>query len=243
MVPSLGDRSPSPKLNCSTSCGLQSLLSFFERFWPSTKLYRAFSHPVSAVLAKSLPLLMLATWLRVAIGAEQVSVEAYPQGTAIAVKARALIKAPYALIWRTLTDYNHLSEFIPGMMTSHVIGRRGSTAIVQQTGEAGFLFFTLPVDVVVESRERPPSFIGIRVLKGNLKQLDGGYRIERAGRRDDEYVLRWSGVIERPPLLPLFVTVPLMRANIADQFRGMVDEIERREALHTGRPVGVLGLL
>jgi ribosome-associated toxin RatA of RatAB toxin-antitoxin module len=180
-------------------------------------------------------LLILIAWVGVAIGAEQVSVEASSQGTAVAIKARATIKAPYALIWQTLTDYDHLSEFIPGMVKSHVIERRGNTAIVEQTGEARFLFFTYPIEVVVESPEEPPAFIGIRVLKGNLKQLDGGYRIEKTSYKDDEFVLRWSGIIEPSISLPLFITVPLMRANISDQFRGMVKEIERREALRTAK--------
>ena len=221
----------------------ESFLPFFERFWPGTKPCWAFSYPARAALAKALPLLMLAAWAGVALGAAPVSVEATGRGNAVAIKARAKIRAPYALIWQTLTDYDHLSEFIPGMMTSHVIGRRGSTAIVAQTGEAGFMLFSYPISVVVESREEPPSFIGIRVLKGNLKQLDGGYRIEKTGHRDDEYMLRWSGLIERPPLLPQIIAAPLMRADIADQFRGMVKEIERREALRIGKPVGALGLL
>jgi carbon monoxide dehydrogenase subunit G len=183
-------------------------------------------------------LLILTAWAGIAIGAEQVSVEASRQGSAVAITARATIKAPYALIWQTLTDYDHLSEFIPGMVKSHVIERRGGTAIVEQTGKAGFLFFTYPIEVVVESLEEPPAFIGIRMLKGNLKQLDGGYRIEKAGNNDDEFVLRWSGIIEPSIPLPLFITVPLMRANISDQFRGMVKEIERREALRTAKQTG-----
>ena len=219
------------------------LLPFFERFWPGTKPCWAFSYPLSAVPAKVFPLLLLAAWAGVARGAGPVSVEASRRGNAVAIDARATIRAPYALIWQTLTDYDHLSEFIPGMTTSHVIARRGSTAIVAQTGEAGFMLFSYPIGVVVESREEPPSFIGIRVLKGNLKQLDGGYRIEKTGHRDDQYMLRWSGLIERPPLLPQIIAVPMMRADIGDQFRGMVKEIERREALRTGKPVGVLGLL
>ena len=186
---------------------------------------------------RTFPLLLLGAWAGAVIGAEQVSVEASRQGTAVAIEARATIKATHTLIWQTLTDYDHLSEFIPGMLTSHVIGRRGSAAIVEQTGKAGFLFFTYPIEVVVESREEPPGFIGMRVLKGNLKQLDGGYRIEKTGGKDEKYVLRWSGIIERPALLPLFITVPLMRANIADQFRGMVKEIERREALLRGKQI------
>jgi hypothetical protein len=34
-----------------------------------------------------------------------------------------------------------------------------------------------------------------------------------------------------------------MRANISDQFRGMVKEIERREVLRTGRQAGAQGFL
>jgi hypothetical protein len=70
-----------------------------------------------------------------------------------------------------------------------------------------------------------------------------GYKIEETGYRDDEFVLRWSGIIERPISLPLIITVPLMRANMSDQFRGMVKEMERREALRTGKHAGAQGVL
>jgi ribosome-associated toxin RatA of RatAB toxin-antitoxin module len=198
---------------------------------------------VIAARSKTISLLMCIAWVGVAVGAEQMSVDASRQGTAVAIKARATIKAPCALIWQTLTDYNHLSEFIPGMMTSHVIERHGSAAIVKQTGEARFWFFTYPIEVVVESREEPLGFIGMRVLKGNLKQLDGGYRIEKTDDKDDKYVLRWSGIIEVPASLPLFMTMPLMRANISEQFRAMVKEIERREVLRTGEYKGTCPLI
>jgi ribosome-associated toxin RatA of RatAB toxin-antitoxin module len=172
------------------------------------------------------------------MGAEQVSVEASRQGTAVAVAARATIKAPFALIWQTLTDYDHFSEFIPGMMKSHVIERHGSAAIIEEIGEARFLFFTYPIEVVVEAREEPPALIEIRVLNGNLKQLDGGYRIEKTSDEKDEFVLRWSGTIEPANALLPFIAVPLMRANISEQFHGMVKEIERREALRIGKQAG-----
>lgn len=210
---------------------MSGLLLLSQCLAASLKLLRPESLLMIASRTRAFPLLLLGAWAGAVIGAEQVSVEASRQGTAVAIEARATIKASHALIWQTLTDYDHLSEFIPGMLTSHLIGRRGSAATVEQTGKAEFLFFTYPIEVVVESREEPPSFIGMRVLNGNVKQLDGGYRIEKADGKEDKYVLRWSGLIERPALLPPFITVPLMRANVADQFQGMVKEIERREAL------------
>ena len=97
------------------------------------------------------------------------------------------------------------------------------------------LFLSYPIHVVVESAEHPPYVITIRVLSGNLKQLEGRYQIERTGSGDD-YVLHWSGVIEPAIALPTFITVPLMRANIENQFAGMLREIERRNALRTPSP-------
>src|SRR5258706_12022205 len=121
------------------------------------------------------------------------------------------------------------------MSKSHVSERRGSRAIVEQMGESEFLFFSYSIKVVVEALEEPPAYIGIRVLKGNLKQLDGGYRIEKTGHNDDEFVLHWSGIVEPSTSLPLFITVPLMRATVSDQFRGMVKEIERRQTSRTAK--------
>jgi ribosome-associated toxin RatA of RatAB toxin-antitoxin module len=164
-----------------------------------------------------------------ASAAEQISVEASRQGSAVAVNARATLTAPYALIWATLTDYEHLSEFIPGITASRVIDRRGNAAIVEQAGKVRILFFNYPLNLVVESREVPPSYIGVRALKGNLKQLEGGYRIEKVANKEDQFVLRWSGLIEPSIPVPPFMTVPLMRENISNQFRGMVNEIDRRE--------------
>jgi len=174
-----------------------------------------------------LALAMLA-WLPAAAGAaEEVRVEASRAGTAVAVNARANLNAPLAIIWNTLTDYERLPEFIPGMKRSRIIGRRGPAAIVEQDGEAGFLVFRVPIHVVVESAEYPPHLITIHVVRGNLRQLEGRYQIEQ-GASAEEHVLRWSGLIEADTVLPAFITVPLMRANIEDQFTGMVREIKRR---------------
>lgn len=172
--------------------------------------------------------LILLAWLPAAApAAEAIHVEAARSGTAVAVSAQAILKVPPAIIWSTLTDYERLPEFIPGMKKSRIIERRGPAAIVEQDGEAGLLFFRIPIHVVVESAEYPPHLITIHVVRGNLRQLQGSYQIEQ-GASAGEHVLRWSGVIEADTVLPAFITVPLMRASIEDQFTGMVREIRRR---------------
>lgn len=163
-------------------------------------------------------------------GAEGFTVVAEPRGAAVAIDVRATVSAPHPVIWNTLTDYGHLSEFIPGMQSSRITERHGTTAIVEQHGEAGFFIFSYGIDVIVASTEYHPDTIEIRVLKGNLKRLDGRYQVER-GERDGTWVVSWKGLIEPSLALPQFLGLRLIRGSVADQFRGMIDEIERRDAL------------
>ena len=163
-------------------------------------------------------------------GAQDIGVDAQRQGDALAVSAHATIRAPLSVIWRTLTDYDHLADFIPGMKESHVLSRHGGAAIVEQIGEASFLLFRYPISVIVESDEHYPTTIGVRVLSGNLRRLAGGYRIDSVAGASDEYRVQWRGIIEPDIGLPLFVTAYGLREAVADQFLGMINEIERRRA-------------
>ena len=175
-----------------------------------------------------LRIMIFVMWTACAGAADDLSVEAARRGDAVEVRARATLDAPYEVVWGTLTDYNRLAEFIPGMLRSRVIEQRGDAAVVEQVGEARFLFFSFPIEVTVVSTSRPPNAIDIRVLKGNLKRLDGGYRVEPA--QGGRILLRWNGLIEPDTVMPPLLGEAVMRSNIEDQFTGMVREIERREA-------------
>jgi carbon monoxide dehydrogenase subunit G len=157
--------------------------------------------------------------------AAEISVAAHRRDGAMDVACSALIEAAPELVWQTLTDYGRLAEFIPGMSRSRVVSRSGAVAVVEQVGEARFLFFGVPIEVTIASTERPPNLIEARMLKGTLRRLEGAYRIEpMAGGR---VRLTWDGIIEAESLPPLIGGL-LLRSAIEDQFRGMVEEIERR---------------
>lgn len=160
---------------------------------------------------------------------EGFSIEAAPQNGAVALQVEARVRARHATIWNTLTDYDRLPQFVPCIRESRVVERRGNAAVVEQKGRTKVAFFSFDVDVTVESQEVSPELLSVRVLKGNLKQLDGAYRIKRVPGTEDEYLISWRGVIEPDFSVPSFITVPLMRASFRDQFLAMITEIERRE--------------
>ena len=172
----------------------------------------------------------LCSTVRAASPTESVTVQARREGSAVRVTTEAVVRAPLTLIWGALTDYNHLAEFVPGMVSSRVLKRRGKRVVVAQSGKAHFWFFTYAIDVVVEVTEQPPDALSIRAIRGNLKELEGGYQMKKIDGKEGGYLLQWSGVIEPALPVPQALALPLIRSNIAQQFEGMVREIERREA-------------
>jgi len=182
--------------------------------------------------ALSLAAFLLLPLTAAAASADEISVETQRREAALAVVCRALLEAPADLVWQTLTDYDHLSEFIPGMQRSRVIARSGRLATVEQIGTAHFLFVSVPIEITLAIAEHPPRAIEATMTRGNLRRMEGAYRIEARG--EGRLQLSWTGLIEAEALPPLIGEL-LMRAAIADQFRGMVREIERRDALRRGR--------
>jgi ribosome-associated toxin RatA of RatAB toxin-antitoxin module len=165
--------------------------------------------------------------------AADISVVAIARDAAVEVTAHAVVRAPPELIWQTLTDYDHLAQFVPGLVSSRVVSRQGAQLVIEQRGWARIWMFSYPIRVTVTSYERPYQGIDVHLLQGNLRRLDGGYRIEP--RPDGSTDLTWSGLIEPDTPLPEFIRTPLLRRSIADQFAGMVREIERRADLWVGR--------
>jgi len=187
---------------------------------------------VRALSAAAFVCLILLFGAGEARAADDISIEATRRDDALELVCRAMLDAPLELVWQTLTDYDRLAEFIPGMRRSRVLERRGAVVVVEQSGEAGFLFLSFPLEVTLASTEHPPYDLEVRLLKGNLKRLDGAYRIEP--QNGGRILLTWTGTVEAQSMPPLLGEL-VMRSNISDQFRGMVREIKRRDALRRER--------
>ncbi len=153
-------------------------------------------------------------------------VQARRKGDLIEVLAQAVVHAPLAIVWATLTDYERLPEFIPGIDTSRVLARDGRRITVAQTGQARFMFLTLPITVTLESTEHPPHVVEVRRIGGTLRHLHGRY--EATTLPGQRVLLRWSGSLSHEVDLPPLISTALARLSIEEQFAGMVREIERR---------------
>src|SRR5262249_19214270 len=69
------------------------------------------------------------------------------------IDASADVEADQAVVWETLTDYEKLPQFVPGIHRVRVLETReeagGQHLVVEQAGELRFLFFTPRIPVLL----------------------------------------------------------------------------------------------
>jgi len=174
-------------------------------------------------------LALLAAQTGAASAAEDLAVAVERKGQMFAVRARATVAAPAALAWQVLTDYENLSQFIPGIASSVVLLRSANRALLEQQGEARFLIFSFPIEVRYEVQESPPHWIASRAVGGNLRRMSGRYDLNPDAARP-AVQLDYTGEIEPDFDLPPLVGGFALRSMVEAQFTAMVAEIERRAA-------------
>ena len=128
------------------------LAGIWHRLFPMA--HRMFHRP-RARAAAVLVLLAVAS----SAAAVDVDVSVRRTGEALVIDASARLDADSATAWRVLTDYERYADFVPGMRSSHVVGRQGSSVTVVQSAEAPAWLMRVPFDVVYTITELPPDRI------------------------------------------------------------------------------------
>ncbi len=73
------------------------------------------------------------------------------------------------IVWQVLTDYEHLPEFVPHMVTCRVLEREGNKVIMKQV----FRHLFISMGMLLSVKEDAPRKISFKRLRGNLKAYDG----------------------------------------------------------------------
>jgi len=176
----------------------------------------------------SAAVLAVVAWHCVAAPAGPIEVKAHREGEAVLVEASAQVHADPQLAWEVLTAYDRYAEFVPDLKSSRVLARAGGTTIVEQKGEARFLLFHFPLEVVLAVTEQPPNSVSARAISGNFREMTGVYQLTEDG---DSLRLTYHGrLVPAFRLVPL-LGVPALRAAVERQFTALVREIGRRAAV------------
>lgn len=167
------------------------------------------------------------------------------------VHASARLAADQRLVWSTLTDYERLREFVPGVTRARVLERRGERLTIEQIGVFTVWFVDLPVRLRLLVEHTPYTTIVAKLAadaaardESTLRRFTGAYRLtpirlpQGAGVRLDYDA---SFALERPlpPLIDRLFGVAAVRRTMREQFDAMLREIARRQAaLAAAEPAG-----
>jgi ribosome-associated toxin RatA of RatAB toxin-antitoxin module len=154
---------------------------------------------------------------------------------AFRIDASLLVEAHHHIAWQVLTDYNNLAAFVPGLRTSRIISAPGEPLVLRQTGQAGFLAFTFPVEFVARLMETPLEAIRFEAVCGNLERNSGAWRIEA---RDDMTRVNYRAEIVPGFWVPALIGVAVMGQDVRSKLVAIAAEMRRRQASDSAaRPV------
>lgn len=93
------------------------------------------------------------------------------------VSANAVVQAAPAAVWKTLTGYERMSEFVPDLSSCRVLSRNGNEVIIEQQGTARFLFMSHPIRLVVRAMETPMASIDIDLISGDMRHYESRWAL------------------------------------------------------------------
>ncbi|HTT13744.1 MAG TPA: SRPBCC family protein [Burkholderiaceae bacterium] len=153
------------------------------------------------------------------------------------IDASADLDAEQAVVWGTLTDYEKLPDFVPGIrrvrvLEAHEEGGR-QHLLVEQAGELRFLFFSRRVAVLLDIEQQPQSRVEAHALpqsvgegdEASLHEFEGTYTlVPIPGGVRLGYRARFAPEFTLPPILGTLAVRRTMQA----QFEALLAEIYRR---------------
>ncbi|MEH1834689.1 MAG: SRPBCC family protein [Nostoc sp.] len=94
------------------------------------------------------------------------------------ISAKVQIPQPVEQIWKVLTDYEALAEFIPNLAKSRLIEHPTGGIRLEQVGSQRLLNFNFCARVVLDLEEYFPKEINFRMVEGDFKGFSGRWCLE-----------------------------------------------------------------
>ncbi len=174
------------------------------------------------------------------------SVTVERDGDTYLVRASADLAAAPRVAWDTITDYERLPEFVPGIERSHVLSRTASSTgerlVVDHAGVLRFLLFSRPVRVRLLVEQEPYTKVVARAggasdagatpaAGSTVRTFLGRYDLTviRSGARAGVRISYAAEFVLSDPL-PRWIGAWPIRQMMREQFEAMLSEIMRRQA-------------
>jgi ribosome-associated toxin RatA of RatAB toxin-antitoxin module len=94
------------------------------------------------------------------------------------ISAKVQIPQPVEKIWKVLTDYEALADFIPNLAKSRLMEHPEGGIRLEQIGSQRILKFNFCARVVLDLEEYFPKEINFRMVEGDFKGFSGSWCLE-----------------------------------------------------------------
>ncbi|MBW4562157.1 MAG: SRPBCC family protein [Mojavia pulchra JT2-VF2] len=94
------------------------------------------------------------------------------------ITAKIQIPQPVEQIWKVLTDYEGLGDFIPNLAKSRLLEHPNGGIRLEQIGSQRLLNFNFCARVVLDLEEYFPKEINFRMVEGDFKGFSGSWCLE-----------------------------------------------------------------
>ncbi|WDD32841.1 SRPBCC family protein [Nostoc sp. UHCC 0926] len=94
------------------------------------------------------------------------------------ISAKVQIPQPVEQIWKVLTDYEALPDFLPNLAMSRLIEHPNGGIRLEQVGSQRLLNFNFWARVVLDLEECFPKEINFRMVEGDFKGFSGSWCLE-----------------------------------------------------------------
>jgi hypothetical protein len=164
--------------------------------------------------------------------ADDIAVAVRKHGNEVLVSVDCPVRAPRAIVWQVLTDYDHMARFVTNLKVSELRERTGNTLEVYQSGRAARGLISVSFENLREIRLVPQQEIRSRMISGTLKSSEFTTRIVDGGM--EIHILN-SGHFVPNVWVPPLIGPAVIEAETRRQFEEIRAEIQRRSALASAR--------
>jgi ribosome-associated toxin RatA of RatAB toxin-antitoxin module len=143
------------------------------------------------------------------------------------VEASGTVQAPLATVWRVLTTYDRMNEFVPDLASCRVLSRNGNEVIVEQFGTARFLFMAKSIHLIVRATENPMSSIDIALISGDMKHYESRWELVPLHETGGTRVL-YSGKMSPNFYVPGMLGTQIIRGDIERMLSAVLARLDSR---------------
>jgi ribosome-associated toxin RatA of RatAB toxin-antitoxin module len=142
------------------------------------------------------------------------------------VNARGEVAAAPAAVWRILTDYDRMAEFVPDLRSARVLSRSGDKVVLEQFGVAHFLFFRRDIHLVVQAHEQPISRIDISLVDGDMQVYRCSWQLIPVPETGGTQVL-YNGALAPKFYVPGMLGSNMIRTHIEQMMAAVLKRLDR----------------